>query len=35
VRVVAVTTGAHGADALAPADAVVPDLSGALATLLA
>lgn len=35
VRVVAVTTGAHGADVLDAADAVVPDLSGALTTLLA
>lgn len=35
VRVVAVTTGAHGAGMLGAADAVVPDLSGALATLLA
>jgi phosphoglycolate phosphatase-like HAD superfamily hydrolase len=35
VRVIAVTTGAHGAVALADADAVVPDLAGALAVLLA
>ena len=35
VRVVAVTTGAHGADVLDAADAVVPDLSGALTALLA
>jgi phosphoglycolate phosphatase-like HAD superfamily hydrolase len=35
VRVIGVTTGAHDARALADADAVVPDLSGALAVLLA
>ena len=35
VRVIGVTTGVHGTEALADADAVVPDLTGALAVLLA
>ncbi|MDA2953800.1 MAG: HAD hydrolase-like protein [Actinomycetota bacterium] len=33
VRVIAVTTGAHDAKALAGADAVVPELTGALEIL--
>jgi phosphoglycolate phosphatase len=35
VRVIGVTTGVHGTGALADADAVVPDLTAALAVLLA